>query len=208
MGYLERAVRRIDEMPEFLMLVINIGIACFIILAHGGWLAATMMQKNWSMTDILPVALGSLPVALLIVISAAVALAREKYREKALAFHAIVLSLGAAGLLGWAIYMIIAGTPEGNFSWGGGMLPLFCTYPVYMLRRTVLKQRIYSSSFIKYMHVWVLAISIFADLGVLGRFMYDMPARMERFRQEAIQNASHGHAGACPSPANVPGRSK
>ena len=87
-----------------------------------------------------------------------------------LATHAIILCLGGAAAFTWSGSILVKGIPEGNFAWSPGLMTFFCVYPVYLIRRTVLRKKLPHSAMVKHLHVVVLVVALIVDVAVFVKF--------------------------------------
>jgi hypothetical protein len=168
---LDKIIHKIDEIPDSVLLAINICFAGFVMLAHGGALAVAYFTDAEALDKVLPLARVTLPLAFLIVVSAIVAFFCLKFRQVILSFHAAIMTVGACAMLAWAASILIKGIPEGRFAWSPGFLTFSAVYPVYLLRRTLLKYTISRSKVLNYLHVIVLVIALVLDMGVFIKLM-------------------------------------
>ncbi|NQT93806.1 MAG: hypothetical protein HQ559_13690 [Lentisphaerae bacterium] len=165
------AIQKLDAIPEQVPLIVNLCIAGFVGLAHGGALAIALTKEQDQLASVKPLASISLPLAGLIIITSIVALLARRSRRAILGTHAVILTLGAAAMLAWAASILIDGIPKvSSFSWSPGMMTFLCVYPVYLLRRTVLAGQL-SRPMVKYLHVGVLLVALFVDVGVFVKLM-------------------------------------
>jgi hypothetical protein len=174
---IDKIIHKIDQIPEGLLLAINICFAVFVILAHGGALAIAYYTDAEAFDKILPLARVTLPLAFFILFSAIVAFSWKKSLQLILSCHAAILTVGAFAMLAWAASILIQGIPKGRFAWTPGFLTLFAVYPVYLLRRTLLKGMILKSKALNYLHVIVFVIALVLDIGVFFKLMSTIQAR-------------------------------
>lgn len=168
---INNALQKLDGIPEKALLFVDLGLACFVGLAHGGALLIALAQQEEQLEFVRPLASVTLPLAGLIIVSSVAALVWKRSRSAILGAHAVVLTLGAAALLGWAVSILINGIPKiTRFSWSPGMLTFLCVYPFYLLRRTVLA-RFGKRFVVKYLHVMVLVIALAVDIGVFVKVL-------------------------------------
>jgi hypothetical protein len=159
----------LDTIPLRVLAFVNLGIAAFVGLAHGGaWVLASM---DSSPEAIVIQALAPITVSLAtsVAVSAVFALLRSSFLPKVLALQGILLAVGGAALFVWALSILLHGIPKGNFSWAPGMLTFLCAYPVYLLRRTILDRFCAGSVLARYAHLIAVAIVVPVDVGVFIR---------------------------------------
>lgn len=187
MKILARSVEGLDKIPEFVFLILNLCIAGFVTLAHGGALAITLTGDKEAPEAFLTTVSISLPLAVLIILSSAYGLWSPSKRSLILAIHASILSLGVLAMLIWATSILFRGIPEeGGFSWAPGLMTCLCVYAVYLLRLTVLSRwrEIFA---IKYLHLFVFVVSFSIDVGVFAKALSEFLSRRNRPPSEASQ---------------------
>jgi len=171
MKMITKAVDKLDVIPEYVPLIVNLCIAGFVGLAHGGALAIAITQEADQLDFIRPMASVSLPLAGLIIISSIIALLWRRSRRAILGAHAVILTIGAVAMLAWATSILIKGIPKASrFGWSPGMMTFLCVYPVYLLRRTILA-RYLTLAVVKYLHVAVLVFALIVDVGVFVKLV-------------------------------------
>ena len=165
-----KIIQKLDQIPEYRLLLVNLSIAAFVGLAHGGGLAIALAKEPEHLDWIVPLAMVSLPLACFVIISSVIVLLRRRSTSAILTIHAIILCLGGAAAFIWAGSILVKGIPEGNFAWSPGLMTFFCVYPVYLLRRTLLRKKLPHSAPVRYLHVVVLLLTIIVDVGVFVKF--------------------------------------
>lgn len=183
----------LDRIPDYIPLIVNVCLAGFVFLAHGGALALACLTGANDMKDILPLASVTLPLAAIVGLSSILGFFQPRFRSPILASHAIVLCVGAVALLLWSTSLLFKGIPEGNFGWSPGMLTFFCVYPVYLLRRTLLAKFIHRSRAIRLAPLAVLIIAVTVDVGVFVRTISAFAARRDEWRHEVIEKTKGQH---------------
>lgn len=158
-------VQEFDAIPEYKLLIVDLCLAGFVGLAHGGSLAIALTNEPELLNDVLPLARISLPLAAIVLISSIVGIIWNRQRSIILSIHAIILFAGGSAALLWSVSILIHGLPEGSFAWSPGMLTFLCVYPIYLLRRTLLRSFL-QSVLVKYIHVLILVIVLVVDVGV------------------------------------------
>ncbi len=184
---ISRAVRKIDEMPDFVPLIINMAIAAFVGLAHGGALVVALVKDPANLDDLLPLVSVTLPSAAFIALSSIIALIWSRTRGVLLTVHTLLLCAGAAAIFLWAASLLVHGIPEGNFAWSPGLMSLMCAYPVFLLRRTLLSRMIDRSFVVRYMHVMAFVVALAVDIGVFHLAISEMSSRQDMWEQELRQ---------------------
>lgn len=170
---------KLDTIPEPVLLLGNAGLAGFVMLAHGGALLLTYFQPHPDVQMIRTLAACSLPLSILVIVSAALAWLKPRLRSRVLAMHGVVLVVSAILLLGWAAKILATGIPTGNFSWSPGLMSGWVWYAFYILRRYTLPASVRQTTVGFYLHFIALATALPVDLGVFMR----LAARMQEFFQ-------------------------
>lgn len=160
-----KIIGSLDQISEKALLGVNLFLAAFVLLAHGGYAALTLSEggKIPFMIRI------SVPLSILFILSCIVGFILSKYRLRILSVQSLILFLGSLFTLYYGLSILVKGLPEGNFSWGLGLFTFFCVYPVYLIRRTFLAIYIKKSTVIKYVHVFVLIIALSIDIAVFAK---------------------------------------
>ncbi|MDQ1316064.1 MAG: hypothetical protein QG662_2173 [Pseudomonadota bacterium] len=177
-GALRELLNKIDSISERTLLWINVGISCFVALAHGGALVITYTKPTPDAEGIRQMAMFSLPVAAVIIITAAAAMIRPELRRKVLGVHGFFLACSAAALLLWASSLLVNEMPEGNFRWSIGMLSVWVAYSVFVLCRFSLPPRLRTHPAAFYAPVIALSIAATVDVGVFLRVAGEVGARL------------------------------
>lgn len=151
------------------LVLINIALAGFVALAHGGALATTFSKPTPEAEEIRQLASISLPIAAVVLLSAIAALVNTRLRPKVLAFHAIALTTGAGFLLLWALSVLFNGLPEGRFSWSLGSLSAAVFYAALLFCRFSVSPQLRSSQGVYYGPILALACAVPVDVGVFLR---------------------------------------
>jgi hypothetical protein len=167
---LRRLLEKAYGIPERTLVWVNIVLAGFVALAHGGALALTFSQPTPDASEIRQLASISLPIVIVVLISAAAALITSQLWPRVLAFHGIVLSAGVGFLLLWALGVLFNGAPEGvRFSWSVGFLSASACYASVLLCRFSFAPHLRSSWAVYYGPVITLACAALVDVGVFVR---------------------------------------
>jgi hypothetical protein len=174
---LHRWLAKADAMSERKLLLINVALACFVALAHGGALAITYTKPTPDAEGIRHLASISLPIAALVILSAAVALFSPGSRRTVLSLHGLVFAASSVLMLLWGLGLLVNGIPEGNFSWSVGLFSLWVAYSVFVLSRFTLPSYLRSQPVVFYAPVAALLIAAVIDIGVFLRLMNEIGAR-------------------------------
>ena len=148
---------------------VNIALAGFVALAHGGALAVTYVTPTPMASEIRQLALISLPVVAVVLITAAGGLISTQLRLRVLALHGIVFAAGESFLLLWALGVLFNGLPQGRFSWSVGFLSASACYASVLFCRFSIPMHLRSSWGAYYAPVFALACAVPLDFGVLIR---------------------------------------
>lgn len=161
---INETVEKLDAIPEPIPLLVNLCIAGFVCLAHGGALLLELTCETGQVDSIKPLASITLPIACLVIISSLLALKWVRARRAILGVHATFLTAGALASFLWATGILFKGIPKGsNFAWTPGILSGLCAYSFYLLRRTVLVKFL-DYAIIKYLHLIVFIFVFSVDV--------------------------------------------
>ena len=174
---LHRWLTKADAMSERKLLLINVALACFVALAHGGALAITYTKPTPDAEGIRQLASISLPIAALVILSAAVALFNPSSRRTVLSLHGLVFAASAILMLLWGLGLLVNGIPDGNFSWSVGLFSLWVAYSAFVFCRFTLPSYLRSHPVVFYAPVAALLIAAVVDIGVFLRLMNEIGAR-------------------------------
>jgi hypothetical protein len=174
---LHRWLAKADAVSERKFLWVNVGLACFVALAHGGALAITYAKPTPDAEGIRQLASISLPIAALVIVTAAYALFSSSSRRAVLGLHGIVFAASAVGMLLWGLGLLLNGIPEGNFSWSVGLFSLWIAYSVFVLSRFTLPSHLRSHPVIFYAPMAALLGAAVIDIGVFIRLTNEIGAR-------------------------------
>jgi len=177
-GTLRALLGKANAVPEHALLWVNVGLACFVALAHGGALAITYAKPSPEAENIRQIAMFSLPIAAIVIVTAATALIRADLRRRVLGIHGIVLAGSAVALLLWALDILLHGIPEGGFSWSPGLLSAWVGYSFFVLCRFSLPIELRSRSAIFYAPLVALVVAMPIDVGVLIRLATSVGPRL------------------------------
>ena len=176
---LSKIIDGIDSIPYKALLGINLAIGIFVLLAHGGSLTLSL-SKNQEVSRLV---LSTVPISLFLIVTCIIGFFSEKYRLRILSIHSIILACGSILTFYYGLSLLLKGFPKDNFTWGLGLFTLFCVYPVYLVRRTVLRALISQSNIIKYIHVPIFIIAFCVDIAVFMKAM----AHFGHYHQELFQ---------------------
>ena len=112
---LESITRRADLASARPFLWADIGFAAFVLFSHGGALAVSIAKPDRAPQDVWQVAIVSLPLALIVLVSGIVALWRADLAPRVLAMHGLILGASAAALLLWAVSILVTGPGQEHF---------------------------------------------------------------------------------------------
>jgi hypothetical protein len=170
-GTLRTILGKVGGIPEPIFLWVNVGLACFVALAHGGALAITYAKPTAEAEGIRQLAMFSLPIATVVIVTAVAALVRATLRRRVLGLHGFVLAGSAVAMLLWALGILLKGIPEGNFSWGVGLLSVWVCYSFLILCRFSVPSGLRDHPAIYYAPLVALGIAAPVDVGVFIRLM-------------------------------------
>jgi hypothetical protein len=160
------------------LLWINLVIACLVAVAHGGALWLAISTNRPDLGQFRPLAMVSVPIAALVILSAVAGLMRPESRPRVLAMHGLVLVVGALVLLGWAVTLLVGGFPKGNFSWSPGLMSASVFYAFLVFCRFTLSARIKALPGVYWVPLVALLLAVPVDIGVVIRFFIEVGDRM------------------------------
>jgi hypothetical protein len=175
--FLRSLLAKTDAWPPRVLLWVDLVIAGFVALAHGGALLAIRAHPTPDAPDIESLAMVSLPLAGLLLGSAVLGLAVAKVQRPVLALHGVVFLAAAIVEVVWGINLLVHGIPSGNFSWSVGLFSVSVVYAVFVFSRFTVSARLRASLPIYYSPVLALAVAVPIDIGVLVRFTHELNAR-------------------------------
>jgi hypothetical protein len=175
---LRAVLGKVDRIPESVLLWINVALAGFVALAHGGALAITYLQSVPEAGDIRQIASISLPIAAVVILTGVAALVRANYRRAALAIHGVLLGVSAIAILLWALSLVAGGIPYANFAWSPGLMTAWVCYSVFVASRYSVPGRLRTRDSAFYAPLFTLVIAASVDVGVLMRFIGEMGRRL------------------------------
>ena len=159
MRFLDKPLAFLDRISDGTLLIIDVGLCAFVLLAHGGALALHLSGQKVPGAPYLYV---TVPLVALMVIAGALAMAIASWRPTVLKVHAVALLGLAAALVWFAIEVIVNGFGEGGFSWSPLILVVLVTYPVIVAQRAFPALRRWRDA-----PFWVAVAAFVVDL-VLG----------------------------------------
>ena len=128
-------LKRLDEIPESVLLLGSSGMAAFVLVTHtGAWLLRDLPPPEFAelVTRVTKV---TIPTCLLLLTASGLALLNPRRRAGVLGFYGVVLSGFSIALWAWAASLLIWGLPEGRFAWSPGFLTAWNTFSAYLFRR-------------------------------------------------------------------------
>ncbi len=167
---------KVNGIPEHGLLWANVGLACFVALAHGGALAISLSKPTPNTEGIRHLAMFSLPIALIVITSAGLALVLPKWRGRVLGIHGYVFSASAVALLLWALNLLVNGLSQGNFTWSVGFLSAWVCYSVLLAGRFSVPPNLRTHEAVFYAPAAALLLSLPLDVGVFIRVARDISA--------------------------------
>jgi hypothetical protein len=174
---LRAALSNVDRVPEHVLLWVNVALACFVALAHGGALALTYAKPTPDAESIRQLALISLPLATLVILTAVAALFRGDYRKPTLGLHGWILVASAVAALVWASSLLYHGIPKGNFAWTPGLMSVWACYSVFVASRFGVPSSLRGRLGVFYSPLVALAIALPIDVGVFVQFIGEIGKR-------------------------------
>ena len=169
-----RLLEKAHGLPEKRLLWINVGMACFVGLSHGGALALTYVEPSPFADSTRRLASFSLPLVVLFLITSTAALLREDWRRPVLGLQGVVLASSAIVLSLWVLDIVVNGLPGGNLSFSMGFLSVWVGYSVLVACRFSLPPELRSHPTTYLAPLVALAITAIVELGLLIRFIAEM----------------------------------
>jgi hypothetical protein len=161
-------VERVYAWSEMRLVAVDAAVAVFVIVAHGAALLVAQAQGHRDLVDIERTVIVSLPLAALVLTTAAWAAVRVTYRGTILRLHALAGAASGIWLLAWAMDLLIKGLPErSSFAWAPGMLSAWLLYTGVLFSR-------YSGLADARTRVrlpWLVAGTLALELGILLRLL-------------------------------------
>jgi hypothetical protein len=164
-------LRRAYALPERGLVWVNIVLSCFVGLAHGGALAVASAQQAPELASIRALAMFSLPLAVVVLASGVLALARPVHAWSVLYLHGVVLAASAAWLLVWAAGILVLGVPDAHFVWMVGFLSAWVLYASVVLVRFVVPQAVRTRPVAYYFPAFALLFAVVIDFAVLAKVL-------------------------------------
>lgn len=174
---LRSLLAKIDAWPPRVLLWVNLALAGFIALAHGGALLAIHAHPMPGAPDIERLAMVSLPLAGVVLGSAVLGLAVTRTQRLVLAFHGVVFLAAATLEVAWGISLLVHGIPAGSFSWSVGLFSVSVAYAVIVFSRFTVPVRFRMSFPAYYSPALTLAVAVPIDIGAIIRFTHELSAR-------------------------------
>jgi hypothetical protein len=159
-------------------LLINAGLSCFVLVAHGGALLLVLSGRVPAppgyaemVRTIAPI---TLPIAGLMLLGSAIGSVVPTARSLVLVFQAVVLGLASLAILVWAGSLVLNGIPAGNFAWTPGFLTAWLTYSAFLCGRFAMPGEWRQYAAVRYVAAVAAAVTLPVDVGVFLRFLLQM----------------------------------
>jgi hypothetical protein len=161
-------MNRIGAVP---LLWVNAAIAFFVASTHAAFLALVRAGKGPpGMSDDVWFTYITIPIALVVLVAAILALARSRMRASILKLQSISLLLGAVGLAYFGVRVAIVGVPSGvTFVWNPVLFALALAYPVYLVQRSFSSEGAASNKLALQAPLWALGASVLISAAVMWR---------------------------------------
>jgi hypothetical protein len=162
-----------DRFPVQVVLILNVLLALFVGVAHGGALivsrlTATAPQEAALIRNLATI---TLPLAAALLATSILSALRPRLRPPVLAAHAFVLLTGAVGMMVWGVNIIATGLPLSRFAWTPGFFTLLVFYAAYLFRRFVLLPAGVHDGFAYHSHLAAAGLAVVVEAGVLVRLV-------------------------------------
>ena len=169
LAIVDRLLDRAYRMAQARIAWVNVGLAAFVALAHGGALMVARSQASPDLGVIGSLAKISLPLSAVVIVSAIAAVAHRQLLPRVLSLHAVVLALSAIWLLADAVDMLLFGIPDGNFVWSVGLFSAWITYATVLVLRFLVARTPEALDRLYYVPAYALLAAMSIDIGVLLR---------------------------------------
>jgi len=174
---LRSLLAKADAWSPRVLLWINLALAGFVSVAHGGALLVARANSSADVPDIESLATVSLPLAALVFVSGVLGLAVQRLRHAILGLHGAVFLFAAIEQFVWGIELLVRGIPSGNFSWSVGLFTATVAYAVYLFSRYTVPAKLSAMPAIFYSPAFALVAAAVVDIGVIVRFASQMFAQ-------------------------------
>ena len=169
-AWLDRTVDRLDRVSLSALLVAN-GLLClFVLLAHGSALLLVRSGKPNVLGAGFELVYLSIPIAFVSILLALLAWRAPRMRETVLRVHTLVLGCLAAFAVWYAVDVIVTGVPRtAEFVWNPLFFAFLVSYPVYLVRRTLVSPAVLERPPFRYAHVIAVGVSLLLSALILWR---------------------------------------
>jgi hypothetical protein len=115
----DHALRRAYAVPDIYLVWVNITLAGFVTLSHGGALLVALSKDSPQLDEIRALAMLSLPLCALVLVSAVAGLLHRGWMRRVLMVHSGVVVLSAVVLILWSLKLLFMGIPRGTIRLDG-----------------------------------------------------------------------------------------
>ena len=160
--YLSERLHGWDAIPPRRLVWINLFVAGFVLVAHGG---AAIVGKT------IPLALYvTIPASVLLLSLSIYALLFPERQQHVLRLQSGLLMAGWAGMLFFSVDIAFNGVSfdDKRFSWNPILFALVCAYPIYLARRAFFQARD-MPFWLRYAHVIAAVASVVISVLVFRR---------------------------------------
>lgn len=175
--WLRSVLARADAWSPRKLLWVSLALAALVGFAHGGALLALRAHPTPEAADVERLTMVSLPLVAIVLVSALAGLALSKLQRPVLALHGVLFLAAASYEVVWGAGILIRGIPAGNFSWSVGLFSLSVAYAAFVFSRFSVPAGLRATPSFYFLPVLALAIAVPIDLGVMGRFAYEINSR-------------------------------
>jgi hypothetical protein len=172
----ERLLNRAYAMSEARVLLINVALAVFVSMAHGGALVVAQSQASPQLGEIGALAKVSLPLCGVVIFSTLAILVRRSLLPRVLAVHAVVLAVSALWLFVDALDVLLFGVPDGDFVWSVGLFSAWIAYATVVVLRFLGARAPATLDRVHFVPAYALLLAMVVDFGVLLRVLSSGPA--------------------------------
>jgi hypothetical protein len=162
---------QLDGVSPTKLTLVNVAIAAFVGVAHGGALALVLSERVsvFDADGVKSLATVTLPLAALILVSSVAAAFHRRLLEDVLKLHAAVLLVGAVAAMGEVAWVVVNGFPSESVTWTPGLFTALMTYAFYLFRRMWLSPWTCRSYAAMNLHWLAAPVALAIELAVIVR---------------------------------------
>jgi len=157
---------KLINISERVFLWINLAFATLILLLHGIPLWITFIRDVDDGEMIRQLALFSLPLTSVVIITAIIGLYRERLSTSMLKIQGSILAISGMFILIWALDLIINGIKAQHFSWQLGFMTAWITYSTLVFCRSCFSEHLRDKVMVLYTTAGVGVLAMAIDVAV------------------------------------------